>query len=67
MASPGLAEVRERLLRDLVVWQLWVEGSLPAVPDGYRVKSDRHSYLAPYATDRRVIGTATADGSASLK
>lgn len=50
MASPGLAEVRERLLRDLVVWQLWVEGSLPAVPDGYRVKSDRHSYLAPYAT-----------------
>ena len=63
---PELAEVRERLLCDLVVWQLRAEDPLPAVPDGYRMKSDRHGYLAPYATATGIVtGTGTANGTAT--
>jgi len=47
--APEHAEIRTRLLRELVVWMLRAEDPLPA--KGYRRKRDPRNYLAPYRAE----------------
>lgn len=56
-ADPAAADERVRLLSQLAVWQMRAEDPLPAVPGGYRLKSDSRNYLAPYGTSVRGTGS----------
>ena len=49
--APEHADVRTRLLRELVGWMLRAEDPLPVPPKGYRRKRDEHNYLSPHRVE----------------